>query len=253
MDTKLKSLVRELVESSPPPPALPDRPHRRPLSLRRITYTVIASLVVAALITVIVVDRRHSNPISVATSPNASALAACRARNPSGQQADQAAPSMVNALNPDLTNPGLDPHDTVLGHHGLWVDRNEVLQRAPAFDVQTGTWTLRKFPWFRTSTDRLNIQGRRLDGPGTFQGTHPPDASYPIGFIPSDLAFSAGGCWKITATVDTTTITFFIAFSSSHQALCASLATQLQTLAPFPGDQGLAQTLQAAERARRCL
>ncbi len=212
---------------------------------------MIASFVIAALITV-VVDRQHRATVSVAASPSAEALAACGARNPRGQQAAQAAPSMVTALNPHMTNPGLEPHDLVIGHHGLWVDEREVLQRAPRFDVQSGTWTLVKFAWFRTTTDHLSIEGRRLDGPGTFHATHPADASYPIGFIPSDLTFSTGGCWQITATLNTTSVTFFFAFSSSHQALCASLASQLRTLAPFPGNQGLVQALQDGYQTRRC-
>ena len=251
LDLKLKTLVRELVESSPPPPALPSPAHRRPPSWRRITYAVIASFVIAGLIA-LVVTRQHSATVSVAASPSVGALAACRARNPRGQQAEQAAPSMVNTLNPYLTNPGLEPHDRVIGHHGLWVDESEVLQRAPRFDVPTGTWTLVKFAWFRTSTDHLSIEGRRLDGPGTFHATHPADASYPIGFIPSDLTFSTGGCWQITATLNTTSVAFFIAFSSSHQALCASLATQLQMLASFPGNQSLVQALRVGYQTRRC-
>jgi hypothetical protein len=178
-------------------------------------------------------------------------LARCQTRNPTGQNAARAAPSMVNALNPYLTNPGLQPHDPVIGRSPLWVNRNDVVTRVPAFDIQTGDWTLRKFPWFRTTTDPLTIQGRRLDGPGTFHATHPADSSYPTGFIPSDLTFSTGGCWQITAHIDTATIHFYIGFSSSHQALCDSLTRQIAALTPNT-DQGPAQAVRAAYQARGC-
>ena len=185
------------------------------------------------------------------STPKPLPLSQCQSRNPPGQQAATAAASMVNTLNPSLTNPGLRPHDVVIGHGGLWVDKNAVLQRTPEFDLQTSTWILRKFPWFRATTDPLTIQGHRIDGAGTFQATHPADADYSIGFIPSDLTFSTGGCWQITATIDTTTIRFYIAFSSSHHALCDSLTRQIAALTPNT-DQGPAQAVRAAYQAKGC-
>jgi hypothetical protein len=161
---------------------------------------------------------------------------------------------MVQALNPYLTNPGLQPHDLVLGHGDLWVLERVVRQRPPGFDARSGTWALGKFPWFRVNVGTLTVRAHRVDGPGTFHATLPPDGSYPRGFMPSSLGFSTGGCWKVTAKLHRTTITFFIAFSSSPSALCASLAQQLQELATFssPGNQGMAQGLRAAADARRC-
>ena len=252
MDAKLGTLVRDLVELSPPPPGVPIPPrHGRRPRPRLIASVAVGLLVVAALVAV-VMTRRQPASISVSTGPSAEPLAECRSRNPRGQLAEYAAPSMVNALNPHLSNPGLQAQDIVLGRDGLWLQQSQVLQRTPSFDVQSDTWTLRKFAWFRTSTNRLTIQGRRLDGPGTFRATHPPDVSYPVGFMPSELTFSTGGCWRITAQLGKTTVAFFFAFSSSRQALCSSVAGQLAELAPYPEDQGLAQTLKLAYQAHHC-
>ena len=73
-------------------------------------------------------------------------------------------------------------------------------------DGQAG-WTNLKWPWFRLDDGQLTIEGRRVDGPGTFRADIPPMEAYPRdlnlaigpGFIPSSLGFSAGGCWKVTA------------------------------------------------------
>lgn len=93
----------------------------------------------------------------------------------------------------------------LIGKGDLWTMHPSRLQDQYA-DGQAG-WTNLKWPWFRLDDGQLTIEGRRVDGPGTFRADIPPMEAYPRdlnldigpGFIPSSLGFSAGGCWKVTA------------------------------------------------------
>ena len=73
------------------------------------------------------------------------------------------------------------------------------LDPAPGWPARSST----KFPWYGLRPGQLRITGQRLDGPGRFaaqigttqQGYGPP------GFVPSTLHWSAPGCWRLTATL----------------------------------------------------
>jgi hypothetical protein len=181
------------------------------------------------------------------------ALSRCRARNGRGQRAEKVVPSIVDGSTA-LASPQLQPRDVVLGHGPLWVLSKAVREANPGFDVSSGGWGL-KFPWFRVKPGMLTIQGRRIDGPGIFRVSLPPDGSYPdTGFLPSGLRFSNGGCWKVTGKLRGTTITFYIAFSSTPNDICSQIASQLQNIAEInnPENDMLAAALQASYQSRGC-
>lgn len=60
-----------------------------------------------------------------------------------------------------------------------------------------------KFPFFRIKPGQVQVQAQRIDGPhGRFSaavGTVDEYGNY--GFVPSELSFSAPGCWRLRASV----------------------------------------------------
>ena len=50
-----------------------------------------------------------------------------------------------------------------------------------------------KFPWWKSVTDQLTIEGRRLDGPGTLKANIP--SGYGPTFQSTAVFFSDEGCW----------------------------------------------------------
>jgi len=67
-----------------------------------------------------------------------------------------------------------------------------------------------KFPWWPVISGKLTITAHRLDGPGA--GFHSPVAGLSsIGkarFIPSGLVWPAPGCWQVTGTISSHSLTF---------------------------------------------
>jgi hypothetical protein len=93
----------------------------------------------------------------------------------------------------------------VIGGGELWTARSAVIavrNRQP-----DGSWLL-KFPWFTRPFGLPRLEGRRLDGQGTFRG----DANEAIDqrgkWVVSSLEFSTAGCWEVTARYDRAKITF---------------------------------------------
>ena len=63
-------------------------------------------------------------------------------------------------------------------------------------------------PWWRTGTGR-EISARRLDGPDDGRVKVSIPSGYgDTGFQSSAVYFSAPGCWEVTGTVATTSLTF---------------------------------------------
>jgi hypothetical protein len=65
----------------------------------------------------------------------------------------------------------------------------------PAFRVETGLAT--KFPWWRLRPGALSVTAELRPASGNF----PPSGYGSTGFVPSELTFSAEGCWEVTASV----------------------------------------------------
>ncbi len=91
------------------------------------------------------------------------------------------------------------------GNHAIWV-MLPTRGRLPSQTDPTAGWPGRlstKFPWYGLRPGQLRVTGQRLDGPGRFaaeagtvqQGYGPP------GFVPRNLHWSGPGCWRLTATL----------------------------------------------------
>jgi len=107
----------------------------------------------------------------------------------------------------------------VVGSAHLWTARS-------ALDVQavhdSNVWRL-KFPWFtRLPFGLPQIDGRRIDGPGTFH-SDVNKATSPDGtdWVASSLEFSEPGCWEITARYydPTLPLTFRVEIGAKETAL----------------------------------
>ena len=146
----------------------------------------------------------------------------------------------------------LQPYGAKLRPFGsgvLWT----VQPRNPVRFTESGTWVLRKQPWFRLEEGPLTITGRRVDGAGgTFRADLPPVESYPLdlnlhigpGFIPSSLEFSSPGCWRVTARLGDSKVVLHVPVEAAPRRRCPacyarrpsrSCATRASASASMPG------------------
>jgi hypothetical protein len=65
-----------------------------------------------------------------------------------------------------------------------------------------------KFGWWRVASGRLHITGQRLDGPAPPARAHVPDGYGDTGFQASGVDFPTEGCWEVTGTLPTTSLSF---------------------------------------------
>ena len=69
-----------------------------------------------------------------------------------------------------------------------------------------------KWPWYRTISGQVIIDGRRLDAPAPTMPTiilrGKPDGYGETGFHPSGLIFPSEGCWEVTGRVGNASLTF---------------------------------------------
>ena len=65
-----------------------------------------------------------------------------------------------------------------------------------------------KFGWWRQVRDRLTITGRRLDAPAPPLRAEVPPGYGMAGFQASGVFFPTEGCWEITGSAGSTTLTF---------------------------------------------
>jgi hypothetical protein len=87
---------------------------------------------------------------------------------------------------------GLWPHGIIAVGRGFIDDRGRVGM---------------KFGWWTKVTGRLEITGRRLDGPAPPVHAVTPDG-YGGRFRPSGVTFPTEGCWEITGSVQRTELSF---------------------------------------------
>lgn len=65
-----------------------------------------------------------------------------------------------------------------------------------------------KFGWWRIASGTLAITGRRLDASAPPLTASVPDGYGPVGFQASGVRFSTEGCWEVSGSVSTSTLTF---------------------------------------------
>lgn len=92
------------------------------------------------------------------------------------------------------------------GNGALWVGvpPSNVVVRDPEPDGSIAE----KFGWWREATGRLEIQGRRLDQSAPPLRSGVPDGYGDTGFQSSGLVFPTEGCWEVTGSVGTASLTF---------------------------------------------
>jgi hypothetical protein len=68
-----------------------------------------------------------------------------------------------------------------------------------------------KLGWWRGRRGELVIRGRRLDATAAPLRADVPNGSYgATGFIPSGITFPTTGCWRVTGTVGSATLSFTV-------------------------------------------
>jgi hypothetical protein len=90
------------------------------------------------------------------------------------------------------------------GNGQLWVGgltESGVIQ----FEAAQSGW---KLGWWRSVPGSLTITGRRLDEPAPSLRSSVPDGYGDRGFQSSGVYFPTPGCWEVTGTVGSATLTF---------------------------------------------
>lgn len=73
-----------------------------------------------------------------------------------------------------------------------------------------------KYGWWRSrARPKLRISGRRLDAPAPALRAWIPDG-YDRGFQATSIIFPTVGCWRVTGSVGTATLTFIVLVSKSR-------------------------------------
>jgi hypothetical protein len=65
-----------------------------------------------------------------------------------------------------------------------------------------------KFPWWRGVRGRLRITGRRLDSAARPLRARIPDGYGLTGFQSTAIIFPTEGCWRVTGTTGTASLSF---------------------------------------------
>jgi hypothetical protein len=105
------------------------------------------------------------------------------------------------------------PHDVetwsggapAVGSGALWTIRSAFGTRGA---VYPGHGWLVKFPWFTRPFGLPRIDGKRIDGAGTFRAGVDRAVDESGTFVTSSLVFSTPGCWEITSRFDDSVVRF---------------------------------------------
>ena len=111
---------------------------------------------------------------------------------------------------PGVSYEALFGADSSYGNGQLWVGglwANGVIIAEPSFVEPDGSIGM-KFGWYRVTPGQLTISGRRLDAPAPPARGSAPRGYGEAGFQASGVYFPTEGCWEITGTVGSTTLTF---------------------------------------------
>jgi hypothetical protein len=77
-------------------------------------------------------------------------------------------------------------------------------------DIQKDGSISWKLPWYRGVRGKLHIRGDRLDARARALRASVPSGYGEIGFQASAVTFPTPGCWRVTGTVDTVSLTFVL-------------------------------------------
>jgi hypothetical protein len=98
------------------------------------------------------------------------------------------------------------------GNADLWVVPLQVdgIFRADSRSVQSDGSISTKFGWWRITPGTLTITGRRLDASEPPVSATIPDGYGDSGFQSSGVDFPTEGCWELTGTVGSSSLTFVV-------------------------------------------
>jgi hypothetical protein len=100
----------------------------------------------------------------------------------------------------------------LVGSGSLWtlVDAVRVTaEEWAAYRRPDGRWFL-KVPWIRLARGSLVIDAHRRAGGGTFLAETHEESYPPTGFLPSGLYFSRTGCWRVKASLGSSTTSVLV-------------------------------------------
>jgi hypothetical protein len=100
--------------------------------------------------------------------------------------------------------------DLAHGNGKLWVGGlwpGGVIDAGPGFVNGDGSIGM-KFGWWRNVRGHLQITGRRLDASAPPLRASVPSGYGLTGFQSSGVIFPTEGCWRVTGTAGTATLTF---------------------------------------------
>jgi hypothetical protein len=151
------------------------------------------------------------------------AVAGCTAGSPTSTAATRPAPGSARPLATACPTtlpgtavpPGSSPTlffgaQSSYGNGRLWVGGlwpAGVIKAGPDFIAEDGSIGM-KFGWWRAVPGNLRITGRRLDATAAPLRSDVPTGYGERGFQASGVNFPSPGCWEITGTMATTTLTF---------------------------------------------
>ncbi|MET9242493.1 hypothetical protein [Nonomuraea sp. NPDC003709] len=96
------------------------------------------------------------------------------------------------------------------GAGSLWVGGLEpdgVIEAGADFVRPDGSISM-KYGWWRGVAGKLEISGRRLDGPAAPLRSDVPDGYGDTGFQATGVYFPVEGCWEVTGRVGSARLTF---------------------------------------------
>ncbi|WP_155344560.1 hypothetical protein [Acrocarpospora pleiomorpha] len=148
-----------------------------------------------------------AGPAAREPSPAATATAAAAQVRPGPENCPVTLPAKGPASIPEEALFGWDRShgDSTLSVGGLWP--GGVIEAGPDFVEEDGSIRM-KFGWWRGVRGKLDITGRRLDGPAPNLRADVPVGYEPTGFQASGLYFPAEGCWEVTGRLGTTSLVF---------------------------------------------
>jgi hypothetical protein len=141
---------------------------------------------------------------SSSPTPSPAAAATPRPTAPAG------CPVTIGTAAPAEIGAALFGASSAAGNDRLWVGglwENGVIAAEPVFVNADGSVGM-KFGWWRIESGTLAISGRRLDGTAPAATGDVPDGYGLTGFQASGVTFPTEGCWEITGTVGSATLTF---------------------------------------------
>jgi hypothetical protein len=100
--------------------------------------------------------------------------------------------------------------DYAHGNDKLWVGglgEGGVIDVGPDYVEPDGSVGM-KFGWWRLVPGTLQITGRRLDGAAPAVRANVPSGYGDLGFQSSGVYFPTPGCWEVTGTVGTASLSF---------------------------------------------